>query len=160
MMGLLAIFYQDVKERQVYWWLFVVCLSCFASLHILEVGRTQFLLSSVINSAVIITILGLVWGYVKFKIGMTSLRQAFGLGDFLFLLALAIGFPTVSFSIFFVFGLFFSLLIHGVLSYLLSRKRSLEHLETTVPLAGYLALFFFGVLLVHWSGYYEDLYLL
>lgn len=160
MASLFAIIYQDIKDRTVYWWLFLLSALGLATLHMLNVGWLQFGIHSIINSAIIGLILLILLGYSRFKMQADGLQDVFGLGDILFLFALAIGFSTVSFITFFVFGLLFSLALHIVLSYLLSRKRSTEDIDATVPLAGYLALFFSGILVVHWSGFYDDLYVL
>jgi hypothetical protein len=160
MASLLAILFQDLKDRQVYLWLILLSAVGLAALHIVHVGLLQFAIHSVINISITTLILAVLWGYARFKMRVDGLQAVFGLGDILFLFALAVGFTTVSFITFFVFGLLFSLLLHLVFSYTLSRKRTLKKKETTVPLAGYLALFFAGVLGVHWFGLYDNLYTL
>ena len=160
MASLLAILCQDIKDRSVYWWLFLITATGFATLHIFSVGALQFAIHSVVNVAVILLILLILWGYARLIMRVDGLQDVFGLGDILFLFALAVGFSTVSFITFFVFGLIFSLSVHMLLGFTLSRKRNLNKKETTVPLAGYLALFFSGVLVVHWVGLYDNLYTL
>lgn len=155
---LLTIFYQDLKDRLVHWWLFAIGTVGLAILHIQNVGYTFFGFNIMVNCAIVCLVLSILWAYARFKMNVSNLRDIFGLGDILFLFLIAIGFSTISFLTFFVFGLLFSLLVHIILRYSLSRKRDLEPKEMTVPLAGYLALFFSAILLVHWSGFYDDLY--
>ena len=186
MTSLLVIFYQDQKERMVYWWLFLIAITGFSSLHIVEVGWLQFGIHSAFNIGLVGLMLLILVGYVKLRFQTFDLQSVFGLGDMLFLAALSVGFATVSFITLLVFGLLFSLLLHLVLKnmktkitiqnseYTLSRKRinlqtslprrqertqnESKYISDTVPLAGYLSLFFAGVLLVHWLGFYDHLY--
>lgn len=183
MTSLLVIFYQDQKDRMVYWWLFSIGAIGFSALHIIEVGWLQFGIHSAFNIGVVIFMMLVLVGYVKLRFQTFDLQSVFGLGDILFLVALSVGFATVSFITLLVFGLLFSLVIHSVLKKMnstiqiknsqgtllrqaqhdISRKRTQNELKYTlesVPLAGYLALFFGGVLLVHWLGFYDHLYLM
>ena len=186
MTSLLVIFYQDQKDRMVYWWLFLLGAIGFSALHIVEVGWLQFSIHSAFNIGMIGCMLLLLVGYVKLRFQTFDLQSVFGLGDMLFLIAISLGFATVSFITLLVFGLLFSLAIHFVLKkmrstttipnseHTLSRKRinlrtslprrqertpnESKYMSDTVPLAGYLSLFFAGVLLVHWLGFYDHLY--
>ena len=80
------------------------------------------------------------------------MEDTFGLGDLLLFIALAFTFASVSFIILFVFGLLFSLILH----LLFKNKSKLK----TVPLAGYLSLFFLVAYLSHWFGLLPTLYIL
>jgi hypothetical protein len=175
MTSLLVIFYQDQKDRMVHWWLFLIGAVGFSVLHIVEVGWLQFGIHSAFNIGLVGLMLLILVGYVKLRFQTYNLQSVFGLGDVLFLVALSVGFATVSFLTLLVFGLLFSLAIHFVLKkmnatipiqksqHTLSRKRTQnesKYTTETVPLAGYLALFFAGVLLVHWLGFYDHLYLM
>ncbi len=169
--SLLAIFYQDQKERRVFLGLFIIICLTFGVLHITTVGWYQFVISLLFNFGITAILLGVLAGYSKLRMPSVSFLQVFGLGDILFIVALALGFSTLSFITLLVFGLVFSLVLHQVWLGMLSQKRtktqvkqdltptngSIE-LSKTVPLAGYLALFFAGVLLVHWLGFYTNLY--
>ncbi|MFC4636468.1 hypothetical protein ACFO3O_21355 [Dokdonia ponticola] len=194
MTSLLVIFYQDQKERMVYWWLFLIAITGFSSLHIVEVGWLQFGIHSAFNIGLVGLMLLILVGYVKLRFQTYNLQSVFGIGDVLFLVALSVGFATVSFITLLVFGLLFSLTIHFVLKKMkskvtiqnseytllrqaqhdISRKRinlqsslprrqertqnESKYMSATIPLAGYLSLFFAGVLLVHWLGFYDELY--
>jgi hypothetical protein len=65
---------------------------------------------------------------------------------------LAFSFSSISFIILFVFGLIFSLVLH-----LLLKKKS-KH--STVPLAGYLSLFFSIAYVSHWGGILKSVYII
>lgn len=80
------------------------------------------------------------------------MKNTFGLGDILLFVALAFTFASMSFIIFFIFGLVFSLLLH----LLLKHKSKLK----TVPLAGYLSLFFSVAYISNWLGFLPTLYIL
>ena len=108
-----------------------------------------FVASIITNLLFVFLLLAVVFLYSKFKL-KTSIKNTFGLGDGLLFIALAFTFTSVSFLVLFVFGLIFSLVVHLVL------KRHSEH--KTVPLAGYLSLFFAIVYSVHWLGLTETLY--
>lgn len=169
--SLLAIFYQDQKERRVFLWLFIVVCLTFGALHLNTVGWYQFAISLLFNVGITVILLGVLAAYSKLRMPSVSFLQVFGLGDILFIAALALGFSTLSYITLLVFGLLFSLVLHQVWLGMLSRKRTdtqisrdfipaneSAELSKTVPLAGYLALFFAGVLIVHWLGYYTNLY--
>lgn len=167
MTSLLVIFYQDQKDRMVFWWLFVSVAISLSILHIARVGSLQYGIHIAFNTSIVLIMLLILRGYIKIRMQTARLQEVLGLGDIFFLFAIALGFSTVSFVTLLVFGLLFSLLIHLVLQggYLrmLSRKRSHEDTPIatkSVPLAGYLSLFFAGVLLVDWLGLYENLYMI
>jgi hypothetical protein len=170
--SLLAIFYQDQKERRVFLWLLLGILCLLAVLHIASVGWLQFGISLLFNLVITLVLLSVLAAYIKLRMPTASFLEVFGLGDVLFIIGLALGFSTLSFVTLLVFGLLFSLVLHWVWLAMFSRlpdgeagKRAStlsstdDQLATTVPLAGYLALFFAGVLVVHWLGFYENLYL-
>ncbi|MEP0266113.1 hypothetical protein [Dokdonia sp.] len=164
MASLLAIFYQDQKDRLVYWWLFLVGALGLSVIHINAVGWLQYGIHSAFNSGLVLLMLLVLIGYIKIRMQTFSLQNVLGIGDIFFLFALALGFATLSFVTLLVFGFIFSLIIHLVFQkFTLSRKHTKDismHKEKTVPLAGYLSLFFAGVLLVHWLGFYDNLYVI
>ena len=149
---LLVIFYQDVKERLVYGFLFPVTAVFFGILHYYYVEKTSFYIGIGGNIAFVSLLLLVLFLYSKVKLNMPFLNGSFGLGDLLFFYAICFAFPSSSFIILFVFSIFFSLLVHIVL------KRQLK--DKTVPLAGYMALFFAFTLVI--SMFYNpvSLYLL
>ena len=149
--SLLVIFYQDFKERLVYWWLFPITGIIFALIHLNKVGMSQFLIHIAFTMTIVSLLLGVLWVYIKLRPGNLRFKDALGLGDILFLIALALGFSPISFMTLIVFGFLFTLVLHQLLQ--VKQKK-------TVPLAGYLALFFTGVLIFHAFGGYPDLYMI
>ena len=150
-MTFLTVVYQDIKERQVYWFLFPAIAIFAAILLYNNTVRPVFLWTILINLGVILILLLTIFLYSKFKL-QKSLSETFGLGDALLFLALAFTFSNISFLVLFVFGLIFSLLLHLNLKF-----RTLNH---TVPLAGYLSLFFALAYIGHWLNLVPNPYTL
>ena len=130
-----VITWQDVKERLVYWFCYplVGILGFFIQKNFLELDT--IIISSLVNLSLIATVLLILWVYSKIILKKKLVNQSIGMGDVLFFIALAFCFSIVSFYVLFVFSLFFSLLMHFLL-----KKNYKEH--TTIPLAGYMAVFF------------------
>ena len=149
---LAAITYQDFKERQVTALLFLVAAVVMGILHFKQVSEILFLYNSFINLAFTIAIIAILFLYSKFKLKMSFLKEAFGLGDILFFIAFAFAFPTYTFIVLFVFSLFFSLIISVVL-----RKKITKN---SIPLAGLMALFLIVIYSFSWITNGYNLYLL
>jgi hypothetical protein len=71
-----------------------------------------------------------------------SIWQVIGLGDILMFIALGLCLPTLPFIVTFISSLIFSLIIH------LIGSNNLHH--NTIPLAGYMSLFYFVLFLADW----------
>ena len=152
MLTLFCIFFQDLKYRLVYWFLFPVVGISFAILHIRETGYFQFMISACINMTVIIFVLLTLYLYAKL-IMKKAFFETFGLGDLLLFIALAFSFSPATFIILFVFSIVFSLAF-----YLILLKNTKDR---TIPLAGTISLFFSIVLLTNWVGFCQKtLYLI
>jgi len=149
LLNLLGITYQDFKERKVYLWLLLIALFFIGFLHYQHSSPIPFLVSTLLNIGIIFIIVAFLYLYVKFKLEQ-SLQNTFGFGDLLFFLAIAVGFPTITFVVLFSFSLFFSLLLFLVL------KKKLNH--KTVPLAGLQALFFSLIFLLNWGFSFLNFY--
>lgn len=135
----LIVFVQDFQLRLVYWFLYpLIGLLCFW-IQISHHTLTGSLINSSLNLLFVGFILITCYGYSKLKLKQDFLKEVFGLGDVLFFMTICFSFSTVSFLILFVFGLFFSLVLHLIF------KKSDK--GESVPLAGYLSLFF-GVIYV------------
>ncbi len=147
--GLIGIIYQDFKERKVFLWLLIAIICFLGILHIYASSLQPFLWSISMNIIIVFIIMLVLFLYSKFKLKQ-SLKYTFGLGDFLFFLAIAVGLPTLSFIVLFSFSLFFSLVVYLFL------KSRLKH--DTVPLAGLQALFFSLIFLLHWTSNFMNLY--
>ena len=143
------VFLQDIKERKVYWFLFPIIAVCSGVLLYKNMFSELFYTTISINIGFVLVLLFAVFLYSKIKL-KTAITKTFGLGDGLLFLALVFTFSSVSFLILFVFGLVFSLIIHLVL------KRNSKF--STVPLAGYLSLFFAITYLSYWFGIINTLY--
>ena len=150
-MILLVVFYQDIKERLVYWFLFPIIALSSGILFYNNVMPELFKTSLVINLCFVIFLIFIVSAYSKLKL-RTSISDTFGLGDGLLFIALAFTFSSVSFLVVFVFGLIFSLIMHLFL------KNKSEH--KNVPLAGYLSMFFAITYMAHWLGIIKSVYTL
>ncbi|MCK0115033.1 hypothetical protein [Gelidibacter sp. F63206] len=143
------IFYQDHKDREVYWFLFP-CVGIFAGYLFLSETLAELFYTSITTNLVVISILILiVMLYSKLKL-KTEMINTIGLGDLLMFFFLSFTFSTVSFMVILVSSLLFSLLLH------LSLKKQSKH--NTVPLAGYMGLFFSLSYLAFWSGIIDSLY--
>lgn len=128
------IVYEDVTSRMVHWILFPMVLLLVGSTHLEHSTRWFFLINSSMNILVISTIILILFIYAKVILKKPFLNTSFGLGDLLFFYAISVAFPTVTFIILFVFSLIFSLVLHVF--------RSRKAIDATIPLAGYMALFF------------------
>ncbi len=146
-LALSFILYQDIKERQVYWFLFPLIGFCAGLLFFFETLRELFFTSVLLNLIFVSILLFVVFLYTKFKLKKT-LNNSFGLGDILFFFAISVSFSTVSFITIFSCSLFFSLLIHLII----------KSKNTTVPLAGYMSLFFGITYLGFWCGIINSVY--
>jgi len=147
--SLCVIVYQDINERKVYLWILFAIVALFGFLHFQQSLPEQFFLTILSNIGVVFTIVFVLFLYAKLKLKL-PFADTFGLGDVIFFLAIAIGFPTITFMILFSFSLFFSLILFLLL------KKPLRH--ETVPLAGLQALFFSLILLLNSAFNFINLY--
>ena len=143
-----CVVFQDLKDRYVYWFLFPLIGCCAGLLFVQETSATLFFETLSMNLVFIGVLIGLIFLYSTFKLKV-KLSKTFGLGDGLLFIALAFSFAQLTFMIVFVFGLVCSLLLHLVL-----KKNKTE----TVPLAGYMSLFFALTYGAHWLGFLTTAY--
>ena len=136
----LMIFLQDKKDRMVYWSLYLLAgIFCFwiqLSENILEVA----LMNVVFNLFLIGIVIAVSYLYTTRVKKIGFLNESIGGGDILLFIALCFSFSTVAFILLFTFSLLFALVLH-----LYASKKDKQK---TVPLAGYMALFFSGVYLI------------
>ncbi|MFC5044446.1 prepilin peptidase [Aquimarina hainanensis] len=149
---LIVISYQDIKAREVYWFLFPALAALLGWSHYQHSLFIHFINAVGINIAMVSVILGILYLYNVLIIKKKFLEEVFGLGDVLFLYAVAIGFPTISFLVILVFSIFFSLILW------IAVKRFSS--ENTAPLAGFASLFLLILLSVNWVGGLINLYLI
>lgn len=145
----LYIFFQDFKDREVYWFLFPFVGLFTGILHFNEVLKEVFLLTLIYNILCVLFIFILTLLYIKLKL-KEKFSHVFGYGDLLFFIAITFSFSTFSFIVLFVMSLIFSLSLHLVL------KSKSSH--SSVPLAGYMSLFFLLTYLTFWLGIVDSLY--
>lgn len=138
---LIVIFWQDYKDRFVYWFLypFVGILGLCIQL---KLGYSSLFIfySFIINLLFIATIISLLWIYTKYILKKKFYNTTIGSGDLLFFICLCTVFSVEVFIVLFVFSIITSLLLHLFL-------KNRYHNNVSVPLAGYMALFF-GVVLI------------
>lgn len=143
------ILYQDCKDRKVYWFLYPLIGTLSLVLQIKVVPFYTVLINVGINLLFIAILLLVCYLYATFRLNKNLLKEVFGLGDVLFFLFITFSFSIVSFFVLFVFSLFFSLLMHFTLKH--------KQTDKTVPLAGYMSLFFGTVYAI--SFFYECTFL-
>ncbi|KDN55717.1 hypothetical protein FEM21_13190 [Flavobacterium seoulense] len=131
------IFFQDYKDRKVYWFLYPVVGILVFILQAQILPLNIALINSGVNLLLVLFLLIFSYLYARLKLKKSLLQSVLGLGDILFFIAIAFSFSIVSFWVLFVFSLIFSLILHLVLKY--------KQIEKTVPLAGYMSLFFAAV---------------
>lgn len=141
--------YQDIKDRKVFALLFLFFAVFGSSLHYQNTMPEVFFLTVAINLGFTAILLLMIYLYSKIKLKI-NITEALGLGDILFFIALALSFATITFITTFVFALVFSLLMHLFL-------KSKEH-KITVPLAGYMSLFYIALFLGSWLGIIDNIY--
>jgi len=146
---LVFIAYQDIKDRLVYWFLFPLLGLIVGVLFYTETLPELFLTSVLIN-LIIICFFYLVIILHSFFILKKSFRDVIGIGDVLMFFFLIFTFSSVSFTVTFIGSIFFSYIIHIVL------KKSLK--DKTVPLAGYMSIFYSITYVAYWTGTIDSLY--
>lgn len=146
---LLWVFYQDLKERKVLLISLLSLLVLGGALHSSYQFLELFLLQIAINVGVVGMVIAILWFYTR-VVMKKRLFDAFGLGDLLFFLILAVSFPTPTFLVVFSCSLLFSFLIFLIL------KPSLKN--QTIPLAGFQALFVVLLLVSNLMFNFIDLY--
>lgn len=147
-----VIVWQDFRQRAVVWIVFPMLILTLLVLHLLNTGSLAVAISLGFNLLLLGLILLVLWFYTVVVRKKNFLNVSLGLGDILFLLALAIGFPTVTFIILLGSGLLAALLAHGVVS--VFRKWQ------TIPLAGLMAFFLLAIYTAAWLWDIQILYLM
>ncbi len=144
------IFIQDLNERKIYWfWMPLIAITS-GMLFYNGTLPELFISASILNLCFVLILILTIFIYARLKL-KTNIINVIGIGDVLLFVALAFSFSAISFIVIFLGSLIFSLTIHV----------SFKHLSNqhpTVPLAGYMSLFFLGAFLIHWSGISVNLY--
>lgn len=132
------IFWQDYKDRMVHWFLYPIVGVLGFLIQLFYTDIFLLILNSVINLCFILTVLAILWVYAKLVLKQNLVNKGIGIGDVLFFVFLPFCFSIISFFILFVFSLLFSLLIFLILKV---KNPKME----TIPLAGFMSLFFGAV---------------
>lgn len=152
MFNLGYITYQDLKKREVFWFLFPTLLILLGIEHYKNVMPIHFKNAVFVNIGLVLLIIGIQYVYNAIKIKRPFFKEVFGLGDALFFVAFAVGFSTITFIILFSCSLIFSLAL-----WLIIKRNSLH---THAPLAGYISIFLALILLGNWITNTINLYLI
>jgi len=137
---LAIIFWQDTKDRMVTWILYPLAGILFYMLNAKYTDYYTAIINTAINLSLIIIIVAIAYFYSILILKKQFVNGSIGIGDLLFFMFLPFAFSTVAFIILFVFSLLFSLTLHMYFKNKSTNK--------TVPLAGYMALFFTAVYIV------------
>ena len=148
-LGLIA--YQDVRERMVHWILFPALALAMGYLYSDRIGIHQYALLVFANLLLVSSIISILYLYTKYLRGMEFLDVSFGLGDLLFFLAFALGFPTLTFLILFTSSILFSLSIFLVMKKINGDKNA--------PLAGLMSFFLIMVYMISFLPSTPSLYI-
>ena len=137
---LVIVIWQDLKQRTIH---FMLPLLVFFVALVINFLNNQLDYIMTIKNIVFISvnIVGLIF-YFSFKkrAFVNPIDSMIGLGDILFFLAITPLFNLNSYIVFFVTGMIFSLLIHIVVGLFINQE--------SVPLAGYLAIFLIGFIIL------------
>lgn len=136
----ILIFIQDYKQRLVYWFLYFFVGICSLCLQLTFFDWQTIAINTFINISFISILVVSGFLYCKLIKKEPFLNHSIGIGDIFMFVSLCFLFPAITFILFFVFSLIFSLMIH-----LLLKEKYTIHND--VPLAGYMSLFFSFILL-------------
>lgn len=138
---LFLIYIQDWKHRAVHWILFPLLA---ADAFLIFLSRDGDMLTAGLNLTFVAIITGVLFCYVALREQRwTNIFKAhFGLGDLLFFIAISPLFGRENFMLFFISGMFFSLILHLIISAI----KQIGH----VPLAGYLAMYILMIDVTGW----------
>ncbi len=137
-MFLLIIFFQDLKHKAVYWFLFPLVFI----LSLMITWNENTLVNFASNLLILLVLMFGLISYLSIKLRKLTnpLKGFFALGDVLFLLAILPLFNTYNYLFYFTTGTCFVLFVHLLL--MLFKKTGKE-----IPFAGYMALYLVGMLL-------------
>lgn len=130
---------QDTRDRLVYGFLYILAALLCTAIQLKINGLQRTMATSLVNLFFVAVILLAAYAYTKLKMRHRFYNKAIGSGDLFLLFGLCFSFSTVPFIVMLVFSLVFSLMLHQFI-------KNPKH--TTIPLAGYMSVFFGAVYLV------------
>jgi len=138
-----VMFYQDLKFRAIYWWLFPLLFVFLFTYSARTAGWLAVLDFAAWNSLFVLFQVILLTAYISLRSRkFTNIFSGyFGLGDLLFLICIAGSFSLLNFVCFYVVSLLISIMIMLFVHWF-SRSN-----QQKIPLAGYQALLLIAVLL-------------
>lgn len=138
---LIGIIYEDFRYRLVKILLYFLLLFFLVFQRLNELSTIDFLVFTAINLVYILLLLSICFGFIYFKYKTTKIiDKFFGLGDVLFLAAIATWFDPIVFVFFNTLSFALALALH----FLLKNFSFYRHIQS-VPLAGMQSLFFVPV---------------
>ncbi|MFS4469598.1 hypothetical protein [Maribacter sp. 2210JD10-5] len=147
-----SIAFQDIKERMVYWILFLLMGVFLGFMFLKHIHVQQYFIMVGLNILLVTMVLLTLFLYTKAIRKKGFINESFGLGDLLFFYAFALGFPPFTFILLFVGAILFSLI-----TYIAFKRNSKMN---TVPLAGFMGIFLIMVLLFSFLPNSPSLYLI
>jgi hypothetical protein len=154
LISLMGIFYQDLKHRAVYWFLFPGLFFLLFIFSALGGGNVPQIFSNLIyNNTFLFIQLLIVTLYLSLKLKkLIVITQSYlGWGDILFMVAVSGYLSFLNYVVFYIFSLLITLLAGGIAVLKTSDKKY------KIPLAGIQALIFAGILLYFWTWNRIDL---
>lgn len=149
---LLVVFYQDYKTQLVSWYLFPLIAFVFGVNFYMEINQNiiYYIYVVAFNFSVIVLILLILFLYSKLKMKMSFINTTFGIGDVLILFAVGLGFPSYTFLLLLSLSMLFAIGCY----FAFKKKYSYQ----TVPLAGYMSLFFALLLFMDYMPFFPNLF--
>lgn len=132
--SLFVIFFQDTAQRMVWWFLYPVVAILAFLIQYLANGFYVTLANGAFCLVLTAALLLISRIYCRMVWKRPFLNEVIGIGDILLFAALSLAFAPMAFMVLLVWSLFLAMLLHFFFG-----KYSIY---TSVPLAGYMALFF------------------
>lgn len=139
--------YQDFKHRQVSLWVLILFgIICISSVIINRDWETLLFngISSLLYLGLILGVLKL-YLYLKFKTNKIIIDELLGLADVIVIASIGLTFNLVGTIFFFCFAFIFTVIAYFLSSFF---QKQIKH--QTIPLAGFLVIFYlFGIFILH-----------
>lgn len=156
---LAIVVYQDLKKREISWFLIPLLFGCFWAKGFLLIPSSELFRNSLLNISFIVLQLLVLTAYISIKNKkiINVINSYLGLGDVLFFVVVSVAFSWVNFILFYVMSLLFTL--SGFIVYNMLVKK----VNKEIPLAGAMAMVIIILIVVNqWMpqfDFYNDNYL-